>query len=156
MTDTTPLRLRVEALETMRETEKAAVLDLYEQHDKLKEWVGKNYMRIRALEAGATCPHIVTGDEGTSYCGLAEELANPQPTPNDRQIRSSNHPEKQDSSLVSRVALAISGIEYGLERDEEAVNWASEARAAIREVAAWLKDKGHEELSDWLCCEAER
>jgi hypothetical protein len=25
-----------------------------------------------------------------------------------------------------------------LERDEEAVNWASEARAAIREVAAWM------------------
>jgi hypothetical protein len=53
-----------------------------------------------------------------------------KPTPNPRQIR---------SSLVDRVALAISGIEYGLERDEEAVNWASEARAAIREVAVWLR-----------------
>jgi hypothetical protein len=53
-------------------------------------------------------------------------------TPNNHQIR---------SSLVRRVALAISGIEYGLERDEEAVNWASEARAAIREVAEWLR--GH-------------
>ena len=54
---------------------------------------------------------------------------NSKPTPNSSQIR---------SSLVDRVALAISGIEYGLERDEEAVNWASEARAAIREVAAWM------------------
>jgi hypothetical protein len=57
-----------------------------------------------------------------------------KPTPNDRQIR---------SSLVKRVALAISGIEYGLERDEEAVNWASEARAAIREVAAWMTSNPH-------------
>ena len=31
--------------------------------------------RIAALEAGATCPHIVTSDEGTSYCGLAEQGA---------------------------------------------------------------------------------
>jgi len=51
-----------------------------------------------------------------------------------------NYPAKPDSSLVRRVALAISGIEYGLVRDEEAVNWASEARAAIREVAAWLRE----------------
>jgi hypothetical protein len=51
-----------------------------------------------------------------------------------------NYPVKPDSSLVKRVALAISGIEYGLERDEEAVNWASEARAAIREVALWLNE----------------
>jgi len=52
-----------------------------------------------------------------------------------------NYPAKPDSSLVRRVALAISGIEYGLERDEEAVNWASEARAAICEVAAWLREQ---------------
>jgi len=52
-----------------------------------------------------------------------------------------NYPAKPDSSLVRRVALAISGIEYGLNRDEEAVNWASEARAAIREVAAWLREQ---------------
>ena len=54
-----------------------------------------------------------------------------KPTPNSSQI---------GSLLVNRVALAISGIEYGLERDEEAVNWASEARAAIREVALWLNE----------------
>ncbi len=54
-------------------------------------------------------------------------------------LTSYNYPAKPDSSLVKRVALAISGIEYGLERDEEAANWASEARAAIREVAAWMR-----------------
>jgi len=63
--------------------------------------------------------------------------ANAKPTPNLSQIR---------SSLVDRVALAISGIEYGLERDEEAVNWASEARAAIREVAAWLREQHGSDL----------
>jgi hypothetical protein len=41
---------------------------------------------------------------------------------------------------VKRVALAISGIEYGLETDEEAVNWSPEARAAIREVAMWMRE----------------
>jgi hypothetical protein len=56
---------------------------------------------------------------------------NSKPTPNSSQI---------GRSLVNRVALAISGIEYGLDRDEEAVNWASEARAAIREVALWLNE----------------
>jgi hypothetical protein len=64
---------------------------------------------------------------------------NSKPTPNSSQ---------NGRSLVNRVALAISGIEYGLERDEEAVNWASEARAAIREVAAWLIDRRRDD--DWL------
>ena len=57
---------------------------------------------------------------------------NSKPTPNSSQI---------GRSLVNRVALAISGIEYGLQRDEEAVNWASEARAAVREVAAWMREQ---------------
>jgi hypothetical protein len=57
---------------------------------------------------------------------------NSKPTPNSSQI---------GRSLVNRVALAISGIVYGLQRDEDAVNWASEARAAIREVAAWMREQ---------------
>jgi hypothetical protein len=52
--------------------------------------------------------------------------ANSNPTPNDRQIR---------SLLVERVASAIG-------RDDEPVNWRPEARAAIREVAALLRDRG--------------
>jgi len=31
--------------------------------------------RVEALEAGATCPHIRSSDEGTSYCALAEQTA---------------------------------------------------------------------------------
>jgi hypothetical protein len=58
--------------------------------------------------------------------------------PDDEGSRPTSNPSQIGSLLVNRVALAISGIEYGLELDEEAVNWASEARAAIREVAAWM------------------
>lgn len=58
--------------------------------------------RIAALEAGQTCPHIVSSDEGTSYCALAEQT-HPKPTPNDRQIRSSAPAD----SLVERVAQEL-------------------------------------------------
>jgi hypothetical protein len=52
-----------------------------------------------------------------------------KPTPNPSQIR---------SSLVERVAIAISRCEDSSCWDDEAVNWEPEARAAIREVAAWM------------------
>jgi hypothetical protein len=52
-----------------------------------------------------------------------------KPTPNPGQIR---------SSLVERVAIAISRCEDSSCWDDEAVNWEPEARAAIREVAAWM------------------
>jgi len=57
--------------------------------------------------------------------------SNSNPTSNSSQI---------GRSLVKRVALAISGIEYGSEIDEEAVNWSPEARAAIREVVMWIRE----------------
>ena len=56
---------------------------------------------------------------------------NSQPTPNPSQIR---------SSLVERVAIAISQCEDSSCWDDESVVWTPEARAAIREVAAWLKE----------------
>jgi hypothetical protein len=46
-----------------------------------------------------------------------------------------NHPAKPDSSLVERVAFAIIGDSDG------PINWKPEARAAIREVAAWLREQ---------------
>lgn len=73
-----------------------------------------------ALEAGSTCPHIRSSDEGTSYCGLAEQQAAatpPEPAP--------------DGSLVETVHIAIStAMGHG----------PSEARAAIRAVAAWIRE----------------
>jgi hypothetical protein len=61
-----------------------------------------------------------------------------KPTPNDRQIR---------RSLVDRVALVISRCEDSAAWDDEALNWASEARAAIREVAAWVEETQHDHWS---------
>ena len=43
-----------------------------------------------------------------------------------------NHPAKPDSSLVERVALTLAGPH------DDAELWMLDARAAIREVAAWL------------------
>ena len=63
-----------------------------------------------------------------------------------------NHPAKPDSSLVERVAAAITG------EGDEPINWKPEARAAIREVAAWLRDHygGTTASTDLLEQEAER
>ena len=44
------LALRVQKLEAMRETEKAAVLDLYQQIDKLKARLDWQYTKIGRLE----------------------------------------------------------------------------------------------------------
>jgi len=51
-----------------------------------------------------------------------------------------NYPAKSDSSLLERVAIAISRCEDSSCWDDEAVNWEPEARAAIREVALWLNE----------------
>lgn len=101
--------------------------------------------KVEALEANATCPHIVTSSEGTSYCTLAE--ANSKPTPNSSQI---------GRSLVKRVQGAIHDVVFPHGYDE--------ARAAICEVAAWLIDRRRdddwlapfEELADLLLEEAQR
>lgn len=82
--------------------------------------------RVEALEAGATCPHVVTGAEGTSYCGLAEQ-----------QAAASAPPEPAPAvSLVERVGRAIS-----LDAWDDAGNWTAEARAAIRAVAEWMRSQ---------------
>ena len=103
--------------------------------------------RVEALEAGATCPHIVSSDEGTSYCGLAEQQAAPPPEP------------APAGSLVETVADAI----Y---RNGTGDGFRDEARAAIRAVAAALnewQDSDSEQLLRttweavrWLEQEAER
>ena len=54
-----------------------------------------------------------------------------------------NHPEKPDSSLVERVAFAITGDSDGL------INWKPEARAAIRAVAAWLREQRFYHSGSW-------
>ena len=80
--------------------------------------------RIEALEAGATCPHIVSSDEGTSYCRLAEQNAS-------AVKESLTHAPA--GSLVERVAARI---EYGIDanQDPEGI-----ARSVIRVVASCLR-----------------
>lgn len=104
--------------------------------------------RIEALEAGATCPHIVSSDEGTSYCALAEASArigqsdvpadtsaptNSKPSSNSSQIR---------SSLVEAVRQAI--LMHG-----DGLTFSDEARAAIRAVAEWLRVQRGWEYGSW-------
>jgi hypothetical protein len=106
--------------------------------------------RVEALEAGATCPHIVSSDEGTSYCRLAEQtqdkldrliaLDRDDPTPDTpmaelRAASAEARPTVKESltdggSLLERVANAI----YNVPHDS-----AAEARAAIREVAVHVR-----------------
>ena len=85
---------------------------------------------LTLLEFMQPCEYIVTSDEGTSYCALAEQAA--KPTPNDRQIR---------SSLIKRVHSCIVG--------EPPVGH-MQARAAIREVNAWLRERAGGTRASWL------
>jgi len=80
--------------------------------------------RIAALEAGATCPHIISSDEGTSYCRLAEQ--------GNRQAIVDSSPAPA-GGLVERVNKAL-GAASGLPSG----NWTHCADAAILAVAEWL------------------
>ena len=110
----------------------AEMLPYYSCILELRDRLAAAEQRISELEAGAACPHVVSSDEGTSYCGLAEQTANSQPTPNDRQIR---------SSLVRCVAFAISRCKDSAAWDDDAFYWAPEARAAIRAVANAVRSR---------------
>ena len=98
--------------------------------------------RVEALEAGTSCPHVVSSDEGTSYCRLAE-----QPVAEDSSAHTA-------SSLVEKVALKIA--HKGCFLSTEVYD---DARAAIREVAAWLKGRNvgaGRSTARWLLEEVDR
>jgi hypothetical protein len=72
------LRARVAALEAKYETMRLATtaltttqLECGKDVENLQRWSDQHLLRIERLETGATCPHIVSSDEGTSYCDLA-------------------------------------------------------------------------------------
>jgi hypothetical protein len=103
--------------------------------------------RVKALEAGQTCPHIVTSDEGTSYCALAEQTANQFRDPTEKVAAAA-----PADSLVERVADAIvsQATSAGIVDDRP-------ARAAIREVASWLRSEpASRAVADRLEQESER
>jgi len=60
------LRAMVEALEAKYETMRLATLEWGKDVENLQRWSDQHLLRIERLETGATCPHIVSSDEGTS------------------------------------------------------------------------------------------
>lgn len=106
--------------------------ELYEPWDRAKSVeAGLRAVYNLGLSHGAaqaTCPHIISSDDGTSYCGLAEQGANSQPTSNEPQTRSS----APVSGLVEQVAIVIG------DGDQPAHYWEEEARAAIHACADWI------------------
>ena len=127
------LRARVEALEDRDREDSDAWTGVRRANSELRA-------RIEALEAGATCPRIVTGDEGTSHCALAEQQAAPPPEP------------APAGSLVDAVARAIAGGDFC-----DPIEWRREARSAIRVMAAAARSRHlngvvitWEEIARWL------
>jgi hypothetical protein len=122
------LRARVQSLED----------DSWKQAESNRFWVDALVKRIEALEANTkqwrtdhlrlanTCASLAP-DRLKFFNALLPDDEDSQPTSNPRQVR---------SSLVDRVARAIG-------RDDEPINWEPEARAAIHEVLAWLKEGEH-------------
>ena len=106
--------------------------------------------RIEALEAPQSGSIDLSHLSDAEREKMAKLLANPgtfevlevaQPT-------QPNHPEIPDSSLVERVAAALTG---------DSDNWKPEARAAIREVAIWLSEHAGGTRAAWMLeREAER
>jgi hypothetical protein len=143
------LRARVEELEAKYETQRLATLEWGKDVDKVKRWSDQHLQRIEKLEAAQP---IDEEENNRRFHACMDLIRNATP----EQIRAAaGLPERK--SLVGRVALAISGCEDSSAWEDEAVNWAPEARAAIREVAAWLREQRGWEHGAWaLEQEAER
>jgi hypothetical protein len=115
------LRARVETLDKRCEVQLMQLSELQERHHRL------------TLQVGHLEHELVRDDddEPQQYCLEALEPleANSKPTPNPSQIR---------SSLVERVRKAI---KHEFDYD---------ARAAIREVNAWLRERAGGTRASWL------
>ncbi len=101
--------------------------------------------RVEALEATqepTACPHIVSSDEGTSYCRLAEQTQDKL----DRLIELDRAEPAPAGSLVERVATFITPTSQPLNRE-----W---ARDGICQVAGWLRERGHASAASSLEQEA--
>jgi hypothetical protein len=97
-------------------------------------------------EQWALCKEFSTTSYGTSYACLLELRAKVE-------ALEANRPEKPDSSdpagsLVERLVDALANT-FGSD-------WKEEARAAIREVAAWLDENTGGDAAWMLTQEAER
>lgn len=102
---------------------------------ELRDRLAAAEQRINELEAGATCPHVVSSDEGTSYCGLAEQVAQQEQQPDNNP----NTTGKSDSPYRSLVALTADVLaEYDMTLPAAPT---VAARAAIRAVAEWMRSQ---------------
>ena len=134
------LRARVKALEAKYETMRLAALEWGKDVENLQRWSDQHLLRIERLEADATCPHIVSSDEGTSYCDLAQQTQDKL----DRLIaQDRDDAPTRAGSLVERVAGAIHP-----DRCADPNLYLHEARAAIREVAAYMQENYAD--TDWV------
>jgi len=90
--------------------------------------------RVEALEAGATCPHVRSSDEGTSYCALAESVAAPT-------VKESLTVDGSLDQMIINAMLAAhikgSGTSFPVPHTDE-------IEAAIRAVAAWVEQQAPE------------
>lgn len=125
------LRARVEALEAKYETQRLATLEWGKDVDKVMSWSDQHLQRIMKLEAAQQQPEPFDEEENDRRFHACMDLIR-NATP--EQIRAAaGLPER--SSLVERVAGAIAGSEDPHEW------WYDDARAAIREIAAWLRQQ---------------
>ena len=108
------LRARVEALEGKYETQRLATLEWGKDVDRHDRWIDDHLKRIMALEAAAN---------NRQQDKDAKRAAAPAPA----------------DSLVERVADVFSRDCAGQSKSDD--DWKPEARAAIREVAAWLDER---------------
>ncbi len=124
------LRARVEALEGKYETMRLATLEWGQDVDRLKRWSDQHLQRIEKLEGTRrpasnvyeiSKPLQLTPEQAQQVRDLL--APNSKPSPNSSQI---------GSSLVARVERRI--------RHAHEVG-GFQARAAIREVAAWLREQ---------------
>ena len=157
MTDATPHRATVEQWESLENDDstfayEACILELRTRVEALEVDANEDsasthfcfdsiFKRLEALEAGATCPHVVTSDEGTSYCGLAEQQA--RIGQSDVPTNTSAFELSDDDPIPHKPAPAGSLVEAVAIACAKPCNetWDDQARAAIREVAEWLR--GH-------------
>jgi hypothetical protein len=125
---------RVKALEAKYETMRLATLEWGEDVDKVKRWSDQHLQRIEKLEGTRrpasrvheiSEPLQLTPEQAQHVAALL--APNSKPSPNSSQI---------GSSLAKRVQHAIY-IEYARSKGVGC----PEARSAIREVAAWLREQ---------------
>lgn len=132
------------------------------------EAIKQHRAKPRQWDAIASAADIYSGSWGDCILELRSRVealeiqnalnaTNSQSSPNDRQIRSSADHFGQVNKMVpasSLVKIVECAIEDCSEKDYN--SYQPEARAAIRAIAAWLRDRGFTWVAQVLELEADR